>query len=338
VRHFQISNLESRTRAPAIFGVGLALGFVVTLLTAEAQQTGKPARVGYLAGAPREQMTHAQNFVAALGEMGFVEGQNLVIEYRHGNSQEGFRELAISLVQVRVDVVYAANPYALQAARDATTSIPIVGYDLESDPVAAGFAASLAHPGGNITGVFLDQFDVGTKQLQLLAEMVPRLSRVAVLWDAPLSSAQLRAVEDAARRIGVTVSPIVWRGPDELPGALQAAAREGARGLIYLSTPRIEDRYIKLVADIALRSRLPSIGSNPAFGRDGGLISYGPVRRDMQRTAATLVAKILRGARPADLPIERPARFDMVINLKTAKALGLAIPPSLLMQADEVIE
>ncbi len=193
-------------------------------------------------------------------------------------------------------------------------------------------------PAGNITGIFLDQVEVSAKQLQLLKEMVPGLSQVAVLWDAPLATAQREAVEDAGRRLGVKIAPIVWPGPDALPGALRAAAQDGANGLIVLSSPRIHDRYRRLVAEIALKSRLPAIGLASDFAKEGLLISYGPVQRDMFRIAATLVAKILEGARPADLPIQRPVTFALAINQKTAKALGLAIPQSLLLRADEVIQ
>jgi putative ABC transport system substrate-binding protein len=211
--------------------------------------------------------------------------------------------------------------------------------DNEIDPVAAGYAASLARPGGNVTGVFLDQPEVSAKQLQLLKEMVPGLTRVAVLWDATVGTAQREAVDDAARRLGITVSSIVWTGPDALPGALRSATHDGARGLVVLSSPRIlTTKNRPLVADAALKNRLPAIGLTSLFARDGLLIAYGPVQLDMYRSAATLIAKILDGARPADLPIERPVHFALVINLKTGKALGLTVPQSVLLRADDVIQ
>jgi putative ABC transport system substrate-binding protein len=213
-----------------------------------------------------------------------------------------------------------------------------VGYDYETDPIAAGFAISLARPGGNVTGVFLDQSEVSAKQLQFLKEIVPGLSRVAVLWDAPIAPAQHDAVEIAGRQLGLTLSSIVWRGPEALTGALQLATHDGAQAPVVLSTPRIFDLYRPLVADVALKNRLPAVSLTANFAQVGLLVTYGPAQRDMYRIAASLVAKILDGARPADLPIERPARFVLAINLKTAKALGLTIPQSLLLRADEVIQ
>jgi putative ABC transport system substrate-binding protein len=248
------------------------------------------------------------------------------------------QELAAELVGIGVRVIFAQNPYAIRAARAATTTLPIVGYDFESDPVAAGYAASLARPGGNLTGVFLDQAEVSAKQLQLLKEMVPPLSRVAVLWDPAIATAQSEAVEIAGRRLGVKIAPIIWRGPNALAAALHTATQDGAQGLIVLSSPLILERYRPFVAEAALKSRLPAVGLVSSFAKDGLLIAYGPVQRDMFRIAATLVAKVLDGARPADLPIERPVRFALTVNQRTAKALGLTIPQSLLLRADEVIQ
>jgi putative tryptophan/tyrosine transport system substrate-binding protein len=322
------------------FVCSVAGGILAAPLGASAQQQRKTARVGFLVTSPRE--TQAPVFgtiVRRLHELGYVEGQNVIFEFRHADSEEGFRERATQLVGVGVHVIFAQGPYALQAARAATTTIPIVGIDNESDPIAAGYATSLAHPGGNVTGVFLDQSDVSAKQLQLLKEMVPGLTRVAVLWDPAVASAQREAVDDGARRLGVTVSPIAWRGPDALLEALRSATKDGARGLIVLSTPRIlnpKDR--PLVAAAALNIRLPAVGLTETFARDGLLIAYGPVQLDMYRSAATSIAKILDGARPADIPIERPTTFKFVINMKTAKALGLTIPPALLLQANEVLQ
>ena len=322
-----------------VFITGMAGGLLAAPLAAEAQPAGKTSRVGWLAGARRETLTiSVPAFVGQLRELGYVEGQNLVIEFRDANSRDRFRELTTELIGAGVQVIYAANPSAIQGAWDATRTLPIVGYDYESDPVAVGYASSLARPGGNVTGVFLDQAGVSAKQLQLLTEVVAGVSRVAVLWDAQLARPQHEAVTDAARRLGVAVSSIVWRGPDELPAALRLAHRDGAQALMVLSSPRIHDRYRMIVAAAALKSRLPSIVLTMNFVQDGALLGYGPAQRDMHRIAATLVAKILGGARPADLPIERPVRFELAINLKTATALGLTIPPSLLARADQVIE
>ena len=312
-------------------GAGVC-GALLLPLVANAQPREKIARLGFLASGP---VRGARSIIAErLRELGHVEGRNLVIDYRHAEPEEQLRELATKLVTTGSRVIYAHGPYALRAALAASTIIPIVGFDYESDPVAAGYAASLARPGGNITGVFLDQVEVSAKQLQLLKEMVPGLSRVAVLFDAAVASAQRESVEGAARRLRVTIAPIVWRGPDTLPAALQSATQDGARGLIVLSSPHIHERYRQLVVDAALTRRLPAIGLTLNFARDGLLMSYGPVQNDAFRLAAALVAKVLDGTRPADLPIQRPLSFALVINQKTAKELGLTIPQSLRVQAE----
>jgi putative ABC transport system substrate-binding protein len=315
-------------------------GALLLPLVTIAQPREKIARLGFLASAPRltTQGSSSTTIAERLRELGYVEGRNLVIDYRHAETDERLRELATQLVTTGSQVIYAQGPYALRAARAASAIIPIVGFDHESDPVAAGYAASLARPGGNVTGVFLDQSEMSAKQLQLLIELVPALTRVAVLYDAAVASAQRDSVEGAASRLGVTIAPIVWRGPDTLPAALQSATQDGARGLIVLSSPHIHEQgNRRLVADAALKRRLPAIGMLN-FARDGLLITYGPVQKDMLRSAATLVAKILDGAPPAGLPIERPLRYELVINLNTAKALALTIPQSLLLRADEVIK
>jgi putative tryptophan/tyrosine transport system substrate-binding protein len=301
----------------------------------------KIARLGFLAGFSRlmTQGAASMTIVERLRELGYVEGRNLVIDYRHAETEEPLRELAGQLVATGNQVIYAQGPYALRAARAATATISIVGLDHESDPVAAGYAASLARPGGNVTGVFLDQSEISAKQLQLLRELVPGLTRVAVLFDAEVASAQRESVEGAARRLGVTIAPIVWYGPDALPAALQSATQDGARGLIVLSSPHIyEQGNRRRVVDAALKRRLPAITLLSSWARDGLLVTYGPVQNDMYRSAANLVAKILDGAPPAGLPIERPVRYELVINLSTAKALGLTIPQSFVSRADEVVQ
>jgi putative ABC transport system substrate-binding protein len=303
---------------------------------ANAQPKEKIVRLGFLASSPREVMQGVvTTMTERLRELGYVEGRNLVIDFRYTEAVESFPDLATQLVAAGSHVIFAQGPYALRAARAASATVPIVGLDNESDPVAAGYAASLARPGGNVTGVFLDQPEVSAKQLQLLGELVPGLTRVAVLYDAAVASAQREAVEGAARRLGVSISPIVWRGPDSLPAALQSATKDGARGLIVLSSSQIiTQRNRPMVADAALKMRLPAIGLTSLFARDGLLIAYGPVQMDMYRSAATLVAKILDGALPAGIPIERPVRFQVVINRNTAKALGITIPQSLQVQAE----
>jgi putative ABC transport system substrate-binding protein len=301
-------------------------------------QAAKAGRIGYLATSPRASIPMATaTLVARLAELGYVEGRNLVVDFRHAEAEPQLQAIALDLAQAGAQVIVAPNPYSLRAARAAPRSVPIVGYDLESDPVAAGYAASLARPGGNVTGVFLDQSEVSAKQLQLLKEIVPGLSKVAVLWDAPLATAQREAVEDAGRRLDVQILPVAWRGPEALPEALRAAKQAGAHGLIVLSSPLIE-RNRKSVASVALNARLPAIGLTGVFARDGLLVTYGPVQPDLHRAVGTLVAKILDGARPAELPIERPVHFALVVNQASARALGLAIPSVVLMRADKVIQ
>jgi putative ABC transport system substrate-binding protein len=316
-------------------GTGVC-GVLLLPLVTNAQPQAKIARFGFLASSPRELMQVAvSTIVERLRELGYVEDRNLIIDYRHAEPEERLRELATQLVATGSQVIYAHGPYALRAARAASAIIPIVGFDHESDPVTAGYAASLARPGGNVTGVFLDQAEISAKQLQLLRELVPELTRVAVLYDAAVASAQREAVEGAARRLGVTIAPIVWRGPDTLPAGLQSATQDGSRGLIVLSSPHIyEQGNRSLIVNAALKGRLPAITLLSSWARDGLLMAYGPVQKDMLRSAADLVAKVLDGTRPADLPIRRPVSFALVINQKTARELGLTIPQSLRVQAE----
>jgi putative ABC transport system substrate-binding protein len=316
-------------------GAGVC-GALLLPLAANAQPRERIARLGTLASTPRlAQGGNVSTIAERLSELGYVEGRNLVIEHRYAESEERLRELASQLITTGSQVIYANGPYSLRAAHAASAIIPIVCLDHETDPVAAGYAVSLARPGGNVTGVFLDQSEISAKQLQLLSELVPRLTRVAVLFDAAVASAQREAVEEAARRLGVTIAPIVWRGPDALPAALQSATQDGARGLIVLSSPHIyTERNRALIANAALKRRLPAISLLSSFPRDGLLMAYGPVQKDMLRSVADLVAKVLAGTRPADLPIQRPVSFALVINQKTAKELGLTIPQSLRVQAE----
>ncbi|MET0917499.1 MAG: ABC transporter substrate-binding protein [Burkholderiales bacterium] len=324
--------------------VGTAVrGLLAVPLAANGQPQGKTARVGYLGWFPREADARTfdvfKTIVERLRELGYVEGRNLIVDLRYTDSEELSRTLAAELVGAGVHVIYAHGPYALRVARAATATVPIVGLDHETDPIAAGYAASLARPGGNVTGVFFDQSEVSAKQLQLLKETVPGLARVAVLWDPAVAMAQREAVDEGARRLGITVSPIDGRGPDTVPEMLRLAMQGGARGLIVLSSPRIyTQEYRPVIAAAALKNHLPAIGLLSTFPRAGLLMAYGPVQRDMLSSAANLIAKILDGGRPGDLPIERPIRFELVINLKTATALGTTIPQSLLQRADEVIQ
>jgi ABC-type uncharacterized transport system substrate-binding protein len=245
--------------------------------------------------------------------------------------------LATDLVASRVDVILAAGPAAVQAASTATASVPVVAVDLESDPVASGLVASLARPGRNVTGVFLDFPDFSAKCLQLLTEAVPGLARVGVLWDPSTGSLQLKAVESAAQSLRVSVEVLEAQRVADIAEAFYILDPLRIQGVLVLSSPLFGGNP-QLVADLAIRRRIPSISLFPDIARAGGLLAYGPDIQGLYRQIGVMARKVLRGAKPADLPVERPTTFQLVANLRTAKALGLELPATLLARADEVIE
>jgi putative ABC transport system substrate-binding protein len=244
--------------------------------------------------------------------------------------------LATDLVNNRVDAIVAAAPAAVQAAAGATTSIPVIAIDLESDPVASGFVRSLARPGGNVTGVFLDFPDFSAKCLQLLIETVPTLSGVGVLWDPSTGVLQLKGVEAAAQAFGISAQVFEARRAADIAEAFYALDRSRFQGLLLLSSPLIAGNP-QLIADLAIRRSLPTISLFPDIARAGGLIGYGPEIQDLFRQVGGMARKVLQGAKVAELPAERPTRFQLVANLKTAKLIGIR-PSSILLRADEVIE
>jgi putative ABC transport system substrate-binding protein len=246
-------------------------------------------------------------------------------------------DFAKELVDLKYDVILAASQYAFVAAMKATTTIPIVGIDLENDPVASSWVRSLARPGGNFTGLFLDLPELGGKQIELLKEVVPRLSKPGALWDSAIGEAQFRATQTAAQAAGVTLHSLPIRGPDDFKDAFDRAAREQIDGVVILSSPLILERRSQIV-EWAIKARLPTISLFTLFPSSGGLMAYGPNLPDMYKRAAIYIDRILKGAKAADLPIERPTRFTLVINVKAARAIGLEIPPIMLARADEVIE
>jgi putative ABC transport system substrate-binding protein len=319
-------------RREFIGGVALSLA---APLAAEAQPKGKIPRIGFL------QAFNSENVVAfmqGLRELGYIEGQTAVVETRfYSTMLDRLPQLANELAQLKCDVIFAAAPYAINAVMRATATIPIVGVDLESDPVASGWAKSLSRPGANVTGLFLDLPELGGKQIQLLREALPELSRVAVLWDSTIGEVQFRATESAARAAGVKIQSLPIQRLGDFKGAVGRAATERVHGMITLSSPVINVERSQ-IASLALQNRIPTISLFTLFAESGGLMAYGPNLQEMYRRAATYVDKILRGAAPGSLPIERPSRFEFVVNLKTAKALGLTIPPSLVLRADKVIE
>jgi putative ABC transport system substrate-binding protein len=324
------------------FLCALSLASIAGPIAAEAQQTEKVYRVGFLnpraATSPPEVGLEA--FQNTLRERGYIEEQNIAIEYRWAEGKEDrLRAFAAELVGLRVDVIFAVSSIALRAARNATQTIPIVALDLETDPVAAGLAASLARPGGNVTGVFLDQPELHAKWLQLLREVAPRVTRVAVLRDPAAAPAGLKALEAAAHGLAVQLRVLEVRVADDLESAFGAAKKGRAQALMVFPSPAFAvARTERKIADLAIANRLPMITMFRSLVEAGGLISYGVNLYDVMGRATLLLDKVLKGAKPSDLPIERPVRFDLAINLKTAKALGLTIPPSVLVRADHVIE
>jgi putative tryptophan/tyrosine transport system substrate-binding protein len=310
-------------------------------LTAEAQQAGKVGRVGYLLGATRAQTSHlVKAFEDGLRDLGYVPGRNVVIEYRFADGKaERLPQLAQDLVRLKVDVIVTGSNQHVIAAKQATTTIPIVMVYVR-DPVGAGLVASVSRPRGNVTGLSQDVgAEIPGKRLALLKEFVPKLSRVAVLANPDFlpALATLKAMEAPARTLGMTVVRFDARGPGDLEGVFAAVTRARSDALVVTGGP-VQFNMRTQIAQLALRHRLPSISGIIEDVEAGGLMSYGASLSDQWRRAATYVDKILKGAKPGDLPVEQPTKFELVINLKTAKALGLTIPPSLLTRADKVIE
>jgi putative ABC transport system substrate-binding protein len=325
--------------SPAGLVAALAFAVLVAPLAAHAQPPGKVFRVGLLLPNRAYGSPAHLDFQQQLQELGYIEGQNLALEVRAAEGQfERLPDLAAELVRLHVDVIVASGPEAtLRAARGATETIPIVMRALDYDPIALGYVAGLARPGGNITGVVHQQLEVTAKQLELLKEALPTLTRVAVLWD-DASADQRRAAEAVARPLGVQLQPLELRQPPyEFAGAFAAAAQGQAEALLVLNSPIFFLQSAQIV-DLAARSRLPTMFSASASARAGGLMAYDVNRGEIQRRVATYVDKILKGAKPADLPVEQPTKFELVLNLKTAQALGITFPPTLLVLADEVIQ
>jgi len=316
--------------------IGTVAGaFLAAPLAGEAQAPAKVPTIGFLAGSQNE---NATAFIQALRDAGYVDGQSVRIERRFYAAQvDQLPTFVNELVALKCDVILATSAYAIRAATTATKTIPVVGIDLESDPVASGWARSLSRPGGNFTGLFLDLPELGGKLIQLLKEVEPGLSRVGAVWDSNVGNVQFRATEAAARVAIVTLQSLPIQRVDDFKDAFGRASRERLNGIIVLSSPLIF-RQLSQIATLALTSPLPTISLFTLFSRSGGLMAYGPDFPEMFRRAVTYIDRILKGTKVSELPIERPSRFELVINLKTAKALGLTIPQSLLQRADQVIE
>ena len=318
----------------------LALGLLVAPL-AEAQESGKKARIGVLLLVPRNGLggTYIQALRQGLGDLGYVEGQNLLLEIRSAEGKpDRLAGLAAEILATRPDVLVTSGSEGILTLKRATSTVPIVMATV-IDPVALGIAASLARPEGNLSGLAIMSLELTSKRLQLLKEAVPRLSRVAVLWNRanPGNVLQLKEVGTASQILGLRWHDAGVRGPDELPGAFEAIVGAKANGILAIEDSMLGSYPSRIVESVA-RARLPAIYAFRQFVDAGGLMSYGPNVPDSFRRSAVYVDKILKGAKPANLPIEQPTTFELVINLKTAKTLGLTIPQTLLKRADQVIE
>ncbi|HTI57343.1 MAG TPA: ABC transporter substrate-binding protein [Verrucomicrobiae bacterium] len=316
------------------FMAGIAVGLLAAPLAARAERAGGIPRIGLLDYAP-----FWEPFRQGLRALGYVEGQDVILEYRRTEGRhERLPEMAAEIVRQKVDVIVAYGTPGTQAARRATSTVPIVMVGT-GDPLKTGLVRSLAHPGGNVTGNTIMAIQITTKRLQLLMEAVPRLSRVALLWNPSnaANSVQFEEMRSATRALGVTMLSLEARSPEELEKALVAMAPARPHGLMVTADAMLT-LHIGRIVDAARANGLPTMYQLKENVDAGALMSYGPSLPELFRHAAIYVDRILKGARPADLPVEQPSKFELAINLKTAKALGLTIPPSLLQRADQVVE
>jgi putative tryptophan/tyrosine transport system substrate-binding protein len=306
-------------------------------LAVGAQQTAKLPSLGFLTAGNDSPGLPA--LLEGLRQLGWIEGKTIVIEYRYAeNRNDRLPELAAELVRLNVDVIVAAGTLAPLAAKRATAKIPIV-MTSAGDPLGTKLVSGLARPGGNITGLSLMSPDISGKRLELIKQIVPDVARVAIMWNAsnPYPALVFGQTENAARQLKLAVQSLEVRTPDNVKSALEAAVREKANALITVEDP-LTVSYRKQIADFAAKNRLPTMSGLREYVDAGGLLSYGPALADSYRRAAGYVDKILRGAKPSELPVEQPTKFELVVNLKTARTLGLTIPPDMLAIADAVIE
>ena len=330
------------TTLMTVLAVLLPVGIFAVPRTGEAQHRANIPRVGFLPPRSLSDPSMSRNvgaFREGLRELGYIEGQNIAIEFRWAEGKyDRLPDLAAQLVSLKVDIIVATGLPAIQAAKQATGTIPIV-MATSLDPVATDFAASLARPGGNITGLSAMAPELVGKQMELLKEVVPKMSRVALLGNPanPGTVPMVRRAQDAARASGVQLQLLEARSPSEIDRAFAAMTMERAGALIVLLDAMFADHQGR-IADLAARHRLPAVYGSHEFAEAGGLMAYGSSFVDRHRRAATFVDKILKGAKPADLPIEQPNKFALAINLRAAKTLGLTIPQSVLLRADEIIQ
>jgi len=305
----------------------------------EAQQPPKVAKVGWLSSTFPRSFRPYQAMVDELRKLGHSEGQNLVFEFRsaEGNAAR-LPELAAEIIRAKVDLLIAPGPEAtLKSAKEASAITPIVMVAIDYDPIARGYIAGLARPGGNITGLFFRQLELGTKRIELLKETLPKVSRIAVFWDR-FAADQLKDIEITARSLGVRLQPVEVGNPTyDFESAFKVMAQGRAGALLLLASP-VFHRERQRIADLAVKNRLPTMAGAREYVEAGGFMTYGVNLSDMYRRAAFYVDKVLRGVKPSDLPVEQPTKFEFFINLKTAKQIGVTIPPNVLVRADKVIK
>jgi putative ABC transport system substrate-binding protein len=322
----------------AVRSVAVAVMLLTVAVIVEAQQAKKVPRIGFLGGNSFSDLSpRVDGFKQGLRELGYVEGQNINIEYRFADGKvERLSDLAAELTRLKLDCIVTAGTPATHAAKQATSTIPIVMGNVD-DPIAQGFAISLARPGGNITGMTDIASELAGKRLELLKEAVPKLSRVAVLWTPnPPGSPQWEESRKTGLELGLQVHSMEVRNATDLENAFSEGIKARSAGLTVVAAPLLGANQ-KRIADLAIKHRLPVMWPFRQYVEAGGLMAYGPFMPDLYRRAATLVDKILKGAKPADLPIERPIKFELIINLNNAKQIGLTMPPNVLARADRVI-
>jgi putative tryptophan/tyrosine transport system substrate-binding protein len=326
----------------AVPSILVAVVLLAVAVIAEAQQPKNIVRIGYLSsGNPPRESARFEAIQLALRERGHIEGQNIISDYRYAEGKlDRLPDLAAELVRLKVDIIVVGGDIPTRAAKNATKTIPIVMMGTGSDPVEAGLVENLARPGGNVTGLTTLNRELGGKRLELLKEAVPKVARVAVLYDPAVPDSVLDVKEVlpvAARALKMTIQPWELRGTDDFEKVFSALGKQPPDGLYATAAPLMRPNQ-KRIVDFALKSRLPAIYSNRDWAHAGGLISYGADLADSYRRVAYFVDRILKGAKPADLPVEQPTKFELVINLKTAKQIGLTVPPELLARANRLIK
>ena len=328
------------SRSKNVFSVALGVLLLAFCFSAQAQQTGKIPRIGFQLDSPASAVTErTEAFRQGLRDLGYIEGRNIIIEWRSAEGKlERRSEIAAELVRLKVDLIVSGGPSVTRGVKEATSTIPIVMAQ-DTDPIGSGFVASLARPGGNITGLAALAPEMSGKQLDLLKQIIPKLSRVGVIGNSniPGDAQALRETVLAAGSFELYLRYLDVVDPRDIDTAFQAAVKARADAVVILGNP-ILNAHRKQIVDLAAKHRLPTTYARPEFVEAGGLMTYGTSYNDLFRRAATYVDKILKGAKPADLPVEQPAKFEFVINLKAAKQIGLTIPASVLTRADRVIK